>query len=142
MGKGLKPHGWMQKDLEKTYSEDELSFDFEEGSGDVTNIDDTGVLLRKNPLLKDKVKERQEHMMLERRKKLSTDENIKKTIRRIIAKKQSKRPPKGWFYKVLKEVQRKSPDLSEEAARAVVGDMWYNEMDSKNKNKVKKEYRD
>lgn len=116
----LIPHGWMQKDHKK-HQYEPVDYGPENSSGEVTNINDVGLLLRYNPKLIDRVKERMQHMAEKKEKP-------------------TKQPPKEWFYKVLNKVKQKSPKLTEEQARATVGDLWYNEMGAKSKKRVKKEY--
>ncbi|MDB4330230.1 hypothetical protein N9948_00685 [bacterium] len=145
MKKELIPHGFMQKDLEKKPSEDfdgddERSFEIDERD---INFNTSPLEFKFNPNLKDKIKDKMQHMMLQRRKKIMSSDSVKDKVREVLAKKKpSKRPPKEWFYKVLAEVRKNSPELSEEQARAVVGDMWYNEMNAKSKKRVKKEESD
>lgn len=60
----LLPHGWMQKDLEKENSE---PVD-ENNTSTVVNYDDVGILLRKNPHVRDLKKEEIQHMILSKSK--------------------------------------------------------------------------
>jgi len=116
------PHGWMQRDLKKDKKRDYI--EPSENSA-VVPLDDLGILLRKNPLLRDDTKEKEQHMM------------AKKSLKNIISRKKSK-PPKSWFKNMLRIVMKNNPKYTEEQAQAATGNIWYNKLKPHKKTEIKK----
>ena len=117
------PHGWMQRDLPKKDNED-YSEPVENSA--ITNINDSATILRFNPLVRDLRKEKDQHMLVSK-------------VKEVLAKKKS-RPPKGWMENTVNRIMQNNPNLQQNQAQAIAGDMWFNKLKPKTKTEIKKDY--
>lgn len=61
-------------------------------------------------------------------------------ILKVSAKLARKRPPKGWWAQMTREIRRKNPDYSDEQVAKTVGSIWYGLSNSKVKDIKKRFY--
>jgi DNA ligase D-like protein (predicted 3'-phosphoesterase) len=56
----------------------------------------------------------------------------------IRAKKAPKIPPKKWWDKMVKRIQKANPDYDEERVAATIGEIWYNNISAKKRSEISK----
>lgn len=123
------PHGWMQRDLKKKPKFPK--FDPMELENKLKYMDDW------NLTWTERSKERELNLTEE-------DAMEKKAIVAKVMEKLSNRkmdqPPKKWFDMTVKRIMKDSPEYSKEVAKKIVGDIWYNKLDSAKRTELKKEH--
>jgi len=59
--------------------------------------------------------------------------NHKKIIDKVMEKIAPKQPPKGWWDIMQDKIKKENPEYTSDVLDKVVGDIWYNKMDSDKK---------
>lgn len=123
------PHGFMQRDLQKIF----LPRKFDEEQME------NKLLYLKNYELTFNDREKDRRLDINREDTMQRKAIISKVMNKLASRKMDQ-PPKKWFDMTVKRIMKNSPEYSKEVAKKIVGDIWYNQLESAKRTEIKKEY--